>query len=119
MPLAAVDELSDASGGGQVDPEVTSKKSKPAGKPKNAKPKEPEVPEVLKPAAKPKGGAKSGAKKKPAAAAKAVLKRPAGAQDETTPTVLKANKYIYRAEQKYGIKLNGSEKLTALPSRNF
>ena len=57
---------------------------------------------------------KAAVKKKPAAkASPATLRRPAAAVDDHADgRPLKVRKYLYKADQKYGIKVNDSEKMT-------
>ena len=83
-----------------------------------------EEPEATQPAsskAKAKGKAKSkaAAKKRPAAATAGPKKRPAAestasceGQDSLDAKPIKTTRYMYRASQKIGIKVNGSEKAT-------
>ena len=115
MPLAAVDELSDASAAPEAAPPKPEKNTKPkqpkksAAKPKPPMPASPEKPKIAAARAKVTGKVQ----KKPAAASAGALKRPAAtALGEGDGMPRKVVKYLYKADQKIGIKVNGSEKMT-------
>ena len=108
MPLAAVDELSDAS------PAADATSAKPEKPIKNAKPKQQKkLGFAAKPQSSPASPVKTKVQKKPAASISGTLKRPASAvlgDGDGMPR--KVTKYWYKKDQKIGIKVNGSEKMT-------
>ena len=106
MPLAAINDLSDAESAPPVTAGETKKKAK-------AKSKSPEETKKISVAKEPKE--KTPALKKPAAA----LKRPAAVcrnDPDWSGLPNKANKYWYTKEGKIGIKVDGREVMTVLAS---
>ena len=124
MPLTSVDALSDddedpGKGSGQVSASAASlaattpAKSAPEAKP-SAKKRPASAIAPSKPMKRPAAAPGSAVLKKPAASDAAVQPESGDAaevQDKASP--IKANKYMYRKLQKWGIKVNGKEKMTA------
>ena len=126
MPLPSITSLSDDEAGpkppavakGDATPAVA---TTPAEDPPVPTPKAKSAPKKDKTVKTPKAKAEpvdkqrtgSSALKRPAAA-KSVLKKPAA----SSPSVVKAYKYMYHKEGKYGIKFKGHEVMTAFASNH-